>query len=197
MPRIHQYGFTLAELLIALAILGVIATFTIPKILSAQQSSQFRSVGKEAAAMVSAAYHLLQISRGTDAATTVDDLTPYLNYVAVDTTSVIDNDFISTTKSCAGAGVVCLRLHSGAMLRYQQGANFGGTSTLDALWFAVDPDGRVTTSGAAGTPGKEQDFILYFNGSIRDCKNALAGTSYYYTGECPDPSREADWFDWN
>lgn len=42
-----QSGFTLAELLIALTILGVIATFTIPKILTAQQASTYNAIAKE------------------------------------------------------------------------------------------------------------------------------------------------------
>jgi len=40
-------GFTLAELLIALMILGVIATFTIPKILTSQQDSKRLAIFKE------------------------------------------------------------------------------------------------------------------------------------------------------
>ena len=40
-------GFTLAELLIALAILGVIATFTIPKILAGSSESQNKALFKE------------------------------------------------------------------------------------------------------------------------------------------------------
>lgn len=48
MPRQPGYfGFTLAELLIALGILGVIATFTIPKILSAQQDSKTKPSPKK------------------------------------------------------------------------------------------------------------------------------------------------------
>lgn len=43
-------GFTLAELLIALTILGVIATFTIPKILSSQQDGKLKAIAKETAA---------------------------------------------------------------------------------------------------------------------------------------------------
>lgn len=42
-----QSAFTLAELLIALAILGVIATFTIPKILNSQANGQKTAVFKE------------------------------------------------------------------------------------------------------------------------------------------------------
>jgi Tfp pilus assembly protein FimT len=51
-----QVGFTLAELFIALGILGMIATFTIPKVLQTQQGNQYRSAAKETAAMVSEAY---------------------------------------------------------------------------------------------------------------------------------------------
>lgn len=40
-------GFTLAELLLALLILGVIATFTIPKVLTAQHDSQKKAVFRE------------------------------------------------------------------------------------------------------------------------------------------------------
>lgn len=42
-----QSGFTLAELLLALVILGVVAMFTIPKILSVQNDSQRKAVFKE------------------------------------------------------------------------------------------------------------------------------------------------------
>ena len=50
-----QRGFTLAELLIALGILGVIATFTIPKVLQTNQNAQWQATGKEAIAMISGA----------------------------------------------------------------------------------------------------------------------------------------------
>jgi prepilin-type N-terminal cleavage/methylation domain-containing protein len=58
MHRTYLIGFTLAELLIALTILGEIAAFTIPKIISSQQNGQKRAVTKEMIAMFSAAYQL-------------------------------------------------------------------------------------------------------------------------------------------
>ena len=54
MPDKHHKGFTLAELLISLAILGVIATFTIPKILTAQQNGRDAAVFKETVATLNA-----------------------------------------------------------------------------------------------------------------------------------------------
>ena len=50
--RRAQTAFTLAELLISLAILGVIATFTIPKILGASQISQKNAIFKESIATI-------------------------------------------------------------------------------------------------------------------------------------------------
>lgn len=52
-------GFTLAELLISLAILGLIATFTIPKIMSAQQNNEYSAIAQEDIATLSAALHAL------------------------------------------------------------------------------------------------------------------------------------------
>ncbi|MGE0200649.1 MAG: type II secretion system protein [Candidatus Melainabacteria bacterium] len=45
-------GFTLAELLIALAILGVIATYAVPKILTAQSDSKKQAICKETLAAI-------------------------------------------------------------------------------------------------------------------------------------------------
>lgn len=50
-------GFTLAELLIALMILGEIATFTIPKILSAQTNGRKNAIFKETISTLSALTH--------------------------------------------------------------------------------------------------------------------------------------------
>lgn len=52
-PLQRRLGFTLAELLIALTILGVVATFTIPKILSSQQNDKKKAVFRETIAMFS------------------------------------------------------------------------------------------------------------------------------------------------
>lgn len=78
---IASKGFTLAELLISLAILGVIATFTIPKILSSQQNGQYNAEAKEVASMISGAYQAYSLNNTVSGSTTLGALTPYMNYV--------------------------------------------------------------------------------------------------------------------
>ena len=75
-------AFTLAELLISLAILGVIATFAIPKVLSSQQDGKYNAIGKEIAGALSQAYQ----QRKLEGLLTVNDdsrdlVGNYFNYV--------------------------------------------------------------------------------------------------------------------
>jgi prepilin-type N-terminal cleavage/methylation domain-containing protein len=62
-------GFTLAELLISLAILGVIATFTLPKILGGTGSKQNIAIAKEDFATVASLTNDFSYSEGSDFAT--------------------------------------------------------------------------------------------------------------------------------
>lgn len=107
-----RLGFTLAELLIALAILGVFATFTIPKILTAQQNSQKSAAAKEVIAAVSAAYQSYTYTSGTYGGMTFGNITPYLNYVAVDTTSSMDAH-VGANANYTCSGRLCLKMHTG------------------------------------------------------------------------------------
>ena len=193
-------GFTLSELLIALGILGVIATFTIPKILSAQSSAQNIAVTKEAAAMVAGALQAYQVSGSVTTSTEMKDLTPYMNYVRVDTTTTIDSAEGLTTVSCGGSyGSVqfrCLELHSGARLLYTIGEAFGGTANTNALYFYLDPDGRSTGST------KSVVFFIYANGRLTTWGNVLDNTTVLISSNgmlddyAAEPARDPTWFRW-
>ncbi len=196
-------GFTLAELLIALAILGVIATFTIPKVLQGSRNDQWDSSAKEAISMISGAFSAYQLNNAVSASTTIGDLTPYMNYVRVDTSSAIDlvyGNAGSTTCASTG-GAMCLKLHSGALLRLSTVSCFFGTTNLNALSFHYDPDGIFTDTTATGS-GKALSIRLYPNGRITTRDSVLAGTlrgNGNCTGtvaESADPSLKPDWFDW-
>lgn len=192
----QRFGFTLAELLIALAILGVIATFTIPKVLQTQQNTQFKAVTKEAIGMVSEAYMSYKRTNTPTAATKPLDLTPYMNYVKFDTITTIDDVQTLTTNTCSDPTEPCLRLHSGATLVVTDFGSFGGTAPTNAIWFGVDPDGKVT-DGTTNGPGKALWFTLYYTGRITTIDQQLPTTTGSFGVWGPTSGYDPPWFSWN
>jgi prepilin-type N-terminal cleavage/methylation domain-containing protein len=191
-------GFTLAEILIALAILGVIATFTVPKILVAQQNTSDNAKAKEAATMISTAYQLAQLAGTVGSATKSNDLTPYMNYISTDTSSTIDNTPGLTSAAC-DSNNICLKLANGGTLftRNPTGLGFGATGSLNTISFKFDPNGRQDIFTAADGPGKAVQFVLYYNGQLTSLgvvkTSTLDGTTCcWQPGQFPDPS----WFSW-
>jgi type II secretory pathway pseudopilin PulG len=179
------FGFTLAELLIAVLILGEIATFTIPKIISAQQNGRYKTEAKQLAGTLSAAYINYVQQNGYSTAIGPQTLTPYLNYASVDTTSTIDDRPGYASGSCAGR--TCLRLHTGGILWFGN-HTFSGTNTTDAIYFNLDPD------ASQSVPGSALDLNLYYNGRIvsagtRTPNTRISGSTY---GVESDPT----WFSW-
>src|SRR5689334_18657534 len=105
-------GFTLAELLITLAILGIIAVFTIPKIVLNQQNNNYNARAKEDIAALSGAMQQLRASGTLSAGTKWSDIINYLNYVQLDSSSGnnIDAQYSSATYTCSAARN-CLKMH--------------------------------------------------------------------------------------
>lgn len=187
-------GFTLAELLIALAVLGVIATFTIPKILVAQQNVKNNAIALEAIGMVSAAFTQASYIQGLSSSLGTSSLTPYMNYVSVSTSLALDSQHSTGTGTCSGS-YPCLVLHNGALMRYQAGRTLGGTNTTNAIWFQLDPDG-VVTDGTTNGPGKAVMFFVYANGAIKTYGTILPNTCDNGTCRDPDLTYDPPWFHW-
>ncbi len=181
MAQFKPRGFTLAELLITLAILGVIATFTIPKILGASQNQEFRSEALEFQGTISEAFQKAKAT-GADVATMSGySFTPYMNYLRIDSTSSIDNTYGSSGvfgTNCTQR--LCLRMHSGAIWQVSS-FSFGGSTPASFLMLYYDPDGQVTSSGTTNGPGKEMTFFLYADGRITTTNNP-AHIPDWYTG---------------
>lgn len=191
-------GFTLSELLISLAVLGVIATFTVPKVLVAQQDASNKAKAKEVAAMVSDAYNLYKSQNPVTANTWGVDILTYVNYLKIDTSgTLIDDVYTGGTISCS-ATTPCYQLHNGGVL--SPWGRFGATSADRSVPFTFDPDG-VVTDGTTNGPGKSVQFLLFTDGRMQT-KGTVMVNNFYIGNSGPwgtgafmgfDPP----WFSWN
>jgi prepilin-type N-terminal cleavage/methylation domain-containing protein len=187
-------GFTLAELLIALAILAVIATFTIPKIIAGNQSGRSLARAKEVASMISGAYLKAQQDGVITSSSKPSALMPYMNYLASVTDGrTIDAHPTVTTRTC-DATTPCVLLHGGGILWFQDTLSFGGTTGIYLIEFDFDPDGAYSGSTADG-PGKSVQFSLYYNGFLttRGQVKANSCNSSNCTNN-PNASYDPSWF---
>jgi len=195
--KTSSFGFTLAELLIAILILGEIATFTIPKLIINQQNNTYNAKVHEGAGMIAQAYQQYQFSNNpVPSSTTFGSLTPYMNYVKVDTSSVIDDAYGWGTNTCSNS-TPCLVLHSGAILRYVNSWNFAGTSSTNVLQAAFDPDG--TTDGTTNGPGKAVVFELTYPGRVTSQGAGASSTPLCGSWSCPftaPATNDPPWFSW-
>jgi len=191
-----KQGFTLAELLIAVVILGIIATFTIPKVLVSKQKQDWIAGAKETAGTLSSAYQLYQQNHTVTAATGPNDLMPYINYVKLETATLIDHSYGNLSIDCSSAGLNCYRLHNGAILNYNTANRFGTLDNNHFIYWEYDPDGKY--SGTTNGPGKCAVFELFYNGRLIEAEET--STSYftnYGAGDSTWPAVTSDWFSWN
>ena len=188
-------GFTLAELLICLLILGEIATFTIPKIIMAQRKGASNTAAHEVAGMVATAYQLyLRNSSSASSNTTAGALTQYMNYVSVPTSGTLDDVVTLNSVYTCNSGVTCLKLHSGGTLFYDA-SNFSGTNTTNFIQFYLDPDGIRGGSGTADGSSKSLAIVLYYNGRVTTWGN-MAANSVNSAGTYSSGSYDPSWFQW-
>jgi prepilin-type N-terminal cleavage/methylation domain-containing protein len=137
-----QLGFTLAELLISLLIIGVLATFTIPKILVAQQNAQRNAIAKEMMSAISGTMAAMKADGTLTTATTGADVMRHMNYIKLDTTTLLDDSPSDGwgSMNCATWWAKCYKMYNGSTIAVDDTGGIGGFTTAQSLWFVIDPD---------------------------------------------------------
>jgi prepilin-type N-terminal cleavage/methylation domain-containing protein len=189
-------GVTLAEVLIALAILAVIATFTIPKILATQQNQQHIAQAKEVAAMLVGALEQAKAAGVVNINTTPINLIPYMNYLSMVTDGTVMDSVPTGTYQACTASNPCLKMVNGGIL-WLQNWRFGGTSSLYTIEMIYDPDASNNTTDPTDGPLKAVQFTLYYDGFITTRGNMKPNTcnTFGCTNQ-PNSSLDPSWFVW-
>lgn len=172
--RDYQFGFTLAELLIAVAILGEIATFTIPKIISSQQNGQRKTVFRETLATISA----LSAAAGRDGS--IVDTTSEKNYFRNNLNYVKLCDTDVYTQGCWGV----------AAGGNEDGYVLPNGASIISINGAVLPEETVTIDwNGPAPPNVGGDDQLHFRICLRgNCTNAkLPGNIYIVPASSSEP----------
>ena len=195
-------GFTLAEILIALAIMATIAVFTIPKMLDSSADSDnenWKRAVKQGVSVVQAAYTQYRLdNRSVPSTFHLNNATQYLDYVRIETALQIDGTpCFGAPISCWAANTYCYRLKNGSVLQWNGNEGYNGTGSLNAIKWRIDPDGKVT--GPAGQdPGKAIVFYTYYvSGKTRDRDNIDPNTTGGFGTDSPNSACTPNWWSWN
>jgi prepilin-type N-terminal cleavage/methylation domain-containing protein len=180
-------GFSLAELLVAMGVLGIIATFSIPKVLTATQSKQKVAITREVLSSLAQARLLLQNEGKWTASTTAEQLATKMNFIRYHTAGLIDTPPANypwmPSHDCAAIG--CFEFHNGAKAMFY--CDFAGTTAQDALAFMLDTDGQYRNSGDSIW------LVVYFDGKIRTEATINPNTRYCDGTYNPSPT-DPDWW---
>lgn len=163
--QVKQLGFTLAELLITLGIIGIVASMTIPSMINNFEEAQWNSGAKKAYSDLLNATKMLLIKQD--------------NYIDIST-----DDFYSrmvtqycTVMQCVQTGPVNALFHSGGYKFYKStalytwldtiGASCGATFSNGSVIFFEPPAFGVTSvyhSAVTGDHTNSGDFFVDING---------------------------------
>jgi prepilin-type N-terminal cleavage/methylation domain-containing protein len=133
-------GFTLSELLVSLAVLGLIAAFAIPKVLSSVADSSTKAIGKEAISVISAAYDSLKADNSGFVArsTTIAQLVARMNAER----NVLAANYAANGVAAQANSTNALKLQSGGIIYYNNTDTFARNGAAEGtMAFRIDPDG--------------------------------------------------------
>ncbi|MCX5921513.1 MAG: prepilin-type N-terminal cleavage/methylation domain-containing protein [Candidatus Melainabacteria bacterium] len=178
-------GFTLTELLVGLGILGLIAAFAVPKVLTASGAALANAKVHKAAQAVVNGYEKWTQENGKNDTITLDQIMTMVQHNGRLTTGIMDDHPNSTDVFNCATNTTCYKMPDGAIIFfYTADGTFVGTSNNDAIHFLVDPDGRNTGVSSLSTSetGASVGFALYYNGRIRSRNNYRTNTQLQFDG---------------
>jgi prepilin-type N-terminal cleavage/methylation domain-containing protein len=164
-------GFTLSELLVSLAVLGLIAAFAIPKVLTSVGDSSTLAVIKESMAIVSQAYDQIKAENNGFVSTAMNNslttgIASKINYVSsgLYTESAAGvADLHDTATACTASNLCGLRLQNGAIIQVKTGDSFAvtpaGAVDMGCIVFNIDVDGT-------GATYKRVSLVLGYDGRL-------------------------------
>ncbi len=182
MRRCFSNGFTLVEILITIALIGVLATMLIPVLFQNVGQEKFMDIAKNSASALGQGYATLLSETPSTADTTAQTIALKMDHVRrisngststqlqnVTNTPANGTCLQAGASSCAlfrtpcDATTPCLLLNSGGVLQYDSTAKFAPTGqtpglNTHAVRFIMDPD--------ADGPQPAISLMLFFGGRI-------------------------------
>jgi len=205
--RESRTGFSLAELLIVLALLGILSAFLVPKMLVGQSTTsltaKYNTSVRNVAFMLVTSFEEYKTVNGTIGGATgnglsANEIASNFNYLSVVTTGQIDGLEGSSGGLTCDAGHPCYKLHNGGMLHHWGDHLCNSGTNPSGVPFDYDPDGVY--GGSTTGPGKTIRLFLYSDGSLRSGGTMKANTYWSWdpaTANCTN-SRSSDpdptWF---
>jgi prepilin-type N-terminal cleavage/methylation domain-containing protein len=194
--QLNKPGFTLAEIVVAMGVLGVISTFNVTKVLTAQQATRNTALAKEAASTITGAYQEYNRNNRQSTNTTLVNIMTYVNSAKLDTTSTVQRiePWGATANKACTSPTVCYQLNNGAIIFGTDDHHFSVNDSLHSITFSFDPD--------AGGPEIGVTFYLYYNGRFTSQKTMANNTVIcWYGPTCatytPIATGDPSWFRWN
>jgi prepilin-type N-terminal cleavage/methylation domain-containing protein len=183
-----QKGFTLSELLVSLAVLGLIAAFAVPKVLTSVGNSTLLANAKEAISIITGALDSFKADNNGMLPTitslnTATGLMSKVNYVQYGTytrvnTAETPDTFVAAAVPTAGSEAV--RFSSGLIIAFNPLDNFtftaAGAITHGRVVFEIDPDGTGPNKGISAVLGDDGRVFLPNNATLTNVPYNSYGT---------------------
>ena len=192
-------GFTLTELLVGLGILGLIAAFAVPKVLTASGAALANAKVHKATQAVAQGFEKWAQENGKNPTTSVQNIMSMVQHNGQITDGrIVDwapnsHDQIKCVASVGSyTDALCYQMPDASIVLFVNHFGGGGTDltfanagTTNGLYFGVDPDGIDGPQDKSAT-GVSTAFVLSFNGRLRE-RGHLKNNTLSFQPQCtPD-----------